>query len=516
MAVELDTSTLPLSEPELQERFEALQRKLVAQWKLIESFNAAERAVVVVPSLNLDLPLDATRQQAYEERFLFLLFLLRQPWLELVYVTSGPIQPNVIDYYLGLLPGVVTSHARRRLHLVSPHDSSIRPLSAKLLERPRLLARIRSLIGDPDLAHLIPFNTTRLERDLALRLGIPMYGADPKYTPLGTKTGSRALFAEAGIEHPVGREDVRSAGEVVDAVVDLLREKPGLQAVVVKHDEGVSGFGNAVLDTRGLDGGGRAAVERRLADLQPESRAVSVDNYLDRLAGGGIVEELIAGAELRSPSVQMRATPLGDVELLSTHDQLLGGLSGQTFMGSIFPASEEYARDIARDALKVGELLASRGVIGRFAVDFLTARTDDGWKRYAIELNLRKGGTTHPYLTLEFLTDGAYDAERAAFFAPDGHSKFFLSTDRLEAPEYRVLQPDDAYDLAVEHGLHFDHASQTGVVLHMMTALGEHGMIGVTAVGNSREEAGTLFDRTREVFDRESAAAGQHAELPQP
>ena len=170
------------------------------QWELIEGFTDEPYGIVVVPSLSgIDLPLDAAKRQAYEERYLFLLFLLRQPRTRLVYVTSEPIQPSVIDYYLGLLPGVVASHARRRLHLVSPHDSGPPPLSAKLLERPRLLDEIRSLAGDPDRAHLVPYNTTRLERDLALRLGIPMYGADPKFAALGTKSGGRALFAEAGV-----------------------------------------------------------------------------------------------------------------------------------------------------------------------------------------------------------------------------------------------------------------------------------------------------------------------------
>src|SRR5207237_5525384 len=53
--------------------------------------------------------------QAYEERFLFLLLLLRQPRARLIYVTSQTILPSVIDYYLGLLPGVIPSHARQRL-----------------------------------------------------------------------------------------------------------------------------------------------------------------------------------------------------------------------------------------------------------------------------------------------------------------------------------------------------------------------------------------------------------------
>ncbi len=506
---------ISLPEPDLQARFEALQRKLVAQWEFIEGFTDEPYGIVVVPSLSgIDLPLDSTKRQAYEERFLFLLFLLRQPRATLVYVTSQPIQPSVIDYYLGLLPGVVASHARRRLHLVSPHDGGPPPLSAKLLERPRLLDEIRSLAGEPDRAHLVPYNTTRLERDLALRLGMPMYGADPKFTALGSKSGARALFAEAGVPHPQGREGLRFVDDVVDAVLELVAEKPGIESVVLKHDEGVSGLGNAVLDVRGLEGAGRGRVETRLSELRPEDPYSSAAQFLERLAGGGILEELVVGNEIRSPSVQMRATPLGKVEQLSTHDQLLGGPSGQIFLGSAFPASDAYARQIADEALKVGELLAGRGVIGRFAVDFLTVRTDDGWRPYAIELNLRKGGTTHPYLTLQFLTDGAYDTERSLFVTPTGEPKFFVSTDRLESEAYRALRPDDVFDLVVRSGLHFDHTTKTGTVFHMMTALGRHGLIGLTAVGDSREEARNLFDRTRDAFDREAREASREQELP--
>mgnify|MGYP002260735510 CR=1 FL=1 len=48
---------------------------------------------------------------------------------------------------------------------------ALRPLSLKILERPRLLAQLRDLIPDKDRAHLVPYNTTELERDLAIRLG---------------------------------------------------------------------------------------------------------------------------------------------------------------------------------------------------------------------------------------------------------------------------------------------------------------------------------------------------------
>src|SRR5437899_11295947 len=198
----------PMSEGKVaadsQAEFDQLQKKLIPLWKSIEHFNQDPQTIVVVPSMSIDAIGSGTLMQAYEERFLFLLLLLRQPRARMVYVTSQMILPSVVDYYLDLLPGVIPSHARARLHLVAPLDGSAQPLSVKLLERPRLIERIRALIPDPDRAHLVPFNTTELERDLALALGIPMYGADPRFFHFGTKSGCRRLFAEEGIPHPLG------------------------------------------------------------------------------------------------------------------------------------------------------------------------------------------------------------------------------------------------------------------------------------------------------------------------
>src|SRR5436189_2454165 len=189
-----------------QADFDQLQKKLVPVWKWIEHVNQEPQTIVVVPSLSIDAISAGAVMQAYEERFLFLLLLLRQPRARLIYVTSEAILPSIIDYYLDLLPGVIPSHARPRLFLPSPLDGSVSPLSQKLLERPRLIERIRSLIPDPDRAHLVPFNTTNREKELALRLGIPMYGADPKFFALGTKSGCRKIFQEENVHHPLGRE----------------------------------------------------------------------------------------------------------------------------------------------------------------------------------------------------------------------------------------------------------------------------------------------------------------------
>src|SRR5689334_12180183 len=287
--------------------FDELQRKLVPLWQSIQAMTQDEQTIVAVPSMTLEDPgWPSSVLQAYEERFLFLLLLLRQPRARVVYVTSTAVNPSVIDYYLDLLPGVIPSHARRRLFLVSPLDGSARPLSEKLLERPRLLARIRELIVDSDRAHLVPFNTTELERDLAVALGIPMYGADPTFFHYGTKTGCRRLFGELGVRHPLGVEGLAGIGDVVSALRRLRAERPETASAIVKLDEGVSGEGNASVDLRGLPDPGADgeadALEKRVRAMAFEAEGVRFEPYVEALAErGGVVEERIAGEEVRSP-----------------------------------------------------------------------------------------------------------------------------------------------------------------------------------------------------------------------
>jgi hypothetical protein len=505
--------SLGLSEADANARFDELQAKLVPLWTSIRTMTQDTQTIVVVPSINVDANVSGVRQQALEERFLFLLLLLRQPRARVIYVTSQAIHPDVVDYYLDLLPGVFAGHARRRLFLVSPLDGSPGPLSGKLLARPRLIEHIRSLIPNPARAHMVPYNTTEMERDLALALGIPMYGADPRTFHLGTKSGCRKIFGEEGVSYPLGIEDLHSPDDLVNAIMTMRAQKPTIKKVVAKLNEGVSGLGNANIDLADVPSSGapseRAAVLKAVEAMQFESPQMTWAHYATKLTDtGGIVEELIGGREFRSPSAQLRITPLGDVEALSTHDQMLGGPSGQAYLGCKFPAAVEYGPTIMAEALKVGHRLKKEGVIGRFALDFVTVLNDrDEWEVYAIEINLRKGGTTHPFLTLQFLTDGAYDAEAGVFKTPRGETKSFVASDHVHSPSYRVFTHDDLFDIVARHGLHFDQSRQKGVVFHMVNGVGEQGALGLTAVGNTREEAEALYQQTVAVLDAEAGQA---------
>src|SRR5262249_59543415 len=128
-------------------------------------------------------------------------------------------------------------------------------LTAKLLERPRLLDRVRRLVIDPRLAVLLPFVIREPEAELALRLQVPVYGSPPRLWALGSKSNARRMFREEGVPVPAGVEDVASRADLRAALASLQAERPGLTSAIVKLNQGVSGLGNATvrLGRDGLD-----------------------------------------------------------------------------------------------------------------------------------------------------------------------------------------------------------------------------------------------------------------------
>ncbi len=488
--------------------FERLKPRLNDLWEALMNRDEEPHTSVVVPSLTLDQSelkkLDGA--SFYEERLLFLLIRLRNPRARMVYVTSQPVHPMILEYYFQFLAGIPASHARARLTLLCAHDASPRSLTEKILERPRLVERIRAGIVDKDRTYLTIFNSTPLERKLAVLLGVPMNGVDPNLIHLGTKSGSRKVFREAGVDLPPGFEDLRTEHDIETSLHELRQQRPALKRAVLKLNDSFSGEGNAIF--RYPEGQARQALRGAMQAVEFSVPTETPEVYYDKFARmGGVVEELVEGAEKHSPSAQLRISPKGEVVLLSSHDQILGGPSDQIFLGCRFPAHDEYRKAVQEASLRVGEVLAKHGVVSRFAVDFLVSREEpaDAWKLQALEINLRMGGTTHPYLALQFLTGGQLDAETGLYLSPTGHAKHYRATDNLRSEAYRGLLPEDLIEILTINKLHYSHGTESGVLFHLIGAVSEFGKLGLTAIANSREETDDLYARTLSVLDRETA-----------
>ena len=494
------------SERELEE-FERLKPRLAQVWDALTMREEEPHTAVVVPSLTLDQSelKKIAGASFYEERLLFLLIRLRNPRARMVYVTSQPIHPIILEYYLQFLAGIPASHARSRLTLLCADDASPRSLTEKVLERPRLVERIRAGIIDPSKAYLSVFNSTHLERRLAVLLGIPLNGCDPRLAHLGTKSGSRKAFREAGVDLALGFEDLHTLHEVEGALRELRAKRPGLRRAVIKLDESFSGEGNALL--RYPESPAPAALREALRQVEFSVATETPDAYFDKLARmGGIVEEFIEAPQKVSPSAQLRISPRGDVIPNSTHDQILGGPSGQVFLGCRFPACDDYRLKIQEAGMRIGRVLADYGVVSRFGIDFLVHRgaSSEEWIVTALEINLRMGGTTHPFLALQFLTGGSLDPSTGLFLSPSGHAKHYKATDNLFSERYRGLLPEDLIDILTVNKLHYSHATESGVLFHLIGALSEFGKLGLTAIASSPAQVDALYAHTLEVLDRET------------
>ena len=503
--------------PEELNAFAVLQRQLPALYERVAHDPRSKHLVVVVPSLSMDSRelQKISGAHHYEERLLFFLMLLRRPRTRVLFLTSQAIHSTVIDYYLHLLSGVPTSHARKRLFLMDCADASATPLSGKILARPRMQKRVKEMIGQYDSAHMVCFNSSKLERTLAVQLNIPLYANDPSLLELGTKSGCRETFREAGILFPDGFERLQSANEIVEGLATLKGRDPDMRRAVVKLNEGFSGEGNALFYFDGIDARSAPDLENQiraqLPNLRFEAKGETWESFEEKYEDmGGIVEQFVEGEVKQSPSCQCRVNAQGVAQAISTHDQVLGGPTGQVFLGCTFPAMDAYRMEIQKAGMQVANVLADKGVLGRFATDFVSVPNADGsWEHYAIEVNLRKGGTTHPFLTLRFLTDGTYDMSSGEFYAQGGKPKYYYASDTMQSDHYKGLSPEDLIDIAVYHDLHFHASTERGVVFHLMGALSEFGKLGVVCIGDNPQQAQFLYKRTRSVLDEEVGAASE-------
>lgn len=501
-----DTST-PASEEVMY--FKLIQERFKEQFQKAFPDKLAPKTVIIIPSLTLDQEILSKIKGVvhYEERLLCLLMLLRMPRTHVIYVTSTTIDPVIIDYYLHLLPGITGYHARQRLSLLSCYDSSPRSLTEKILERPRLIERIKKSIPEGCAAHMACFNVTTFERKLAVQLNVPIFGCDPDLANLGNKSNSRKIFKECGLPVPQGFEDLYTKDDIVNALLNLKIQNPEIKKAVVKMNDGFSGEGNGIFSYGDMDkhpDWKQWINDQLTCKLKMVADELACETFLNKFQHmGGIVEAFVEGDVKESPSVQCRIDPDGAFSVASTHDQLLGGESGQVFIGAYLPAQPAYASAIGDMGKKVAQSLKNKGVLGRFAVDFISVKDKEAWQHYAIEINLRKGGTTHPLLMLQFLTDGEYNADKGMYYTASGQVRFYFCSDNLQSNNYKGLTPHDLIDIAMLHDLHYDGTLQEGVMFHLIGALSQFGKLGVICIGSTPERAKTFYDKIVSVLDKE-------------
>lgn len=554
---------------------------------LMESTKFNDLDMVVLPSISFDPESVASIAGVnhYEERNLWFLWYLTNPNFRLVFLSSQSISERIVQYQLSLLPfpeekeqlskngsqvtrskqmdvarsvdtgrnsAVGVSKVRQRLLMISAHNTSCIPLSQKLGTQPRLLQRVKNFLR-PGQSVLRAFVTTPLETAVAQKLEIPYLGCNPTFAFFGTKQGSRQAFFHAGVPHCAGSyHDMHTPLEIAKGILSLAEKEKSnphrhsaLKQVVVKTNQGVSGLGNALYnlpDPETLSAHKSYAAKVALVTRQllsdkyfHKAKGVTTETFFKQcLESGTIVEVFEKKKGLVSPSCQVLIDPSGEVEVISTHEQVL---DGQVYKGCIFPANAAYRLKLQSEAIKVAKLLAHAGARNRMAIDFIAwplkkhsdskqkdsvvsstritrltsckreeeEEEEKEWEIAAIEINLRHGGTTAPAMTCKMLCTADLDKTGYYKSRKDGKAKSYIATDNFQNDCLKGLTPCDFLDLVESTpALQWNKKSQTGIVFHLIDCLCEHGKVGITAVGNSKEEANEIFSRCTSTLLRKT------------
>jgi hypothetical protein len=127
-------------------------------------------------------------------------------------------------------------------------------------------------------------------------------------------------------------------------------------------------------------------------------------------------------------------------------------------------------------------------------VDFVATRHPAGahWDLYGVEINLRKGGTTHTLGLIRLLRGGRYHAEHGQYVDANGRAVCYAATDNLVHASWLARSALEVRQRVADAGLDYDRRTGHGVIVHLLDCLKVDGRLGYTVVADHRGDAARL------------------------
>jgi hypothetical protein len=489
-AIENNLKGLDKLHPEMLEE----RKRLKEIFDLIDEGNEKVQ-IIACPSISLKRE-DIEKIVAidlYEMRSLWQILYAVKKNIHVLYLSSNPVETENVKHLLKCVG--LDKEVRSRISFYDLADFGGLNLSEKVINSGKFLNILEKQI-EKFPTFLMPFNYTDIERRLAGMLGIPVFGCHPTLNYWQTKSGNKTIFRRADIPMPEGVENIKTREDIMFGVMNLWRQFPEQMKYMVKLDSGVSGEGNALLTLdmefvkfdqlsikEKLD-----YIEARLMDMRFQQKDLDFPEFAERMEIGGIIEIFLEGEDFYSPSSQGYIHPNLNVELLATHEQVLDE-SGMKFLGCRFPAPIDIRTKIANWTKQIGAELSQIGVIGFFSVDYIVYKNEKGVEEIkVIEINIRQGGTTHPYQTAKLVTNAKFNDSKGILESSNGNPVHYFANDNFCLENLKATAPKNLIGHLEKKNVLFNPSTQKGAVLHMLNSMSRFGKIGYTIIGSSNDE----------------------------
>ncbi|XP_048174035.1 IQ domain-containing protein H isoform X3 [Corvus hawaiiensis] len=470
------------------ENFYSRSKHLAANWNRIRT---SRRTIIHIPSLELSQVLGSTRwviparfppsSSGYSQRIrehipdlavqqnlqMGRLCDILDANVDVIYICPLALSEELLQYYnklLGLRAAVRSGNPedmadlQDRFKILTPEAINSFPehhmcLATVLKYSPRTIQRLQVLIQSRD-AYVVGGVPHQDDLAVADVLQVPLLGSEPAVAQLySTKSGSKRIFASAGVQTPPGEWGIHSREQLLCALSQLILDNMEVQRWLFKVDDERGGNGTAYCDVishlecyhwiqKEWQGHGpevwSKSQARELAlvkisqelpgllaqHVQPvnEKRFPTWEKFLQTfLSQGGVIEAFPFSASITNLTVDLLIEPTGEVTMVSSGDQLHaeGPLRSS---GTTIPQRSVDPAVLNSLCSKIGEVCKSKGVLGYFSVDFVAfthpqTREQQVW---ATDLDLCYSDQLALTQLLLYVTDGNLDCGSSRLQGPLG------------------------------------------------------------------------------------------------
>ncbi|NXO66968.1 IQCH protein, partial [Phainopepla nitens] len=523
------------------ENFYSRAKHLAANWNRIRT---SRRTIIHIPSLGYSqhirehIPDLALQQNLQMGRLCDIL----DANVDVIYICPLALSEELVQYYnklLGLQAAVRSgspedmADLQDRFRILTPEAINSFPehhlcLATVLRYSPRTMQRLQALLQGRDA--FVVGGVPHLD-DLAVadQLQVPLLGSEPAVAQLySTKSGSKRIFASAGVPTPPGEGDIHSREQLLQALSQLILDNLEVQRWLFKVDDEHGGNGTAFCDVishlecypwiqRERQGHGpevwRESPARELAlvkisqelpgllaqHVQPvnEKRFPTWEKFLQTfLTQGGVIEAFPFSAGVTNLTVDLLIEPTGEVTLLASGDQLHaeGPLRSS---GTTIPQRSVDPELLKVLCLKIGEACKSKGVLGYFSVDFVAfthpqTREQQVW---ATDLDLCYSDQLALTQLLLYMTDGNLDCGSSCLPGPLGSQESKNQRVQHEGtkPVSRILccslQPAPSSPWCAVASSQLRHSSLSGISYNLLLHTCQARGVGF----DLQEKQGTIF-----------------------